>query len=231
VANSCVCPFRRYARFFLKGGEMPVTKARLTRTEQANYLKRVQELRQASCDVEIPSKWLNEASLLKIVVAGPPASTVYETPTGSVYYSICVRMVANQAGVTLLDCEGETEWDDGVGVLPSLQLRSVGWAGAKWHAPKLLLNECIENYIRFHHRGQFLEGIIWFSGLARIPEHYRDGMHAPFKLTFYDQFDRPIAAEGELSVQRAKLLLPTSSGPRLRRSLYDMSEPFEREHS
>jgi hypothetical protein len=207
-----------------EGGEMPTTKRRLTRTEQANYLSCLQELQRGGCDVEIPPAWVNESRGLDIVVAGPPASTVYETPTGSVYYAIRVRMVANQAGVYLLDCEGETEWDDCIGLLPFDQSQSLCWAGNESYPAKQTLNRRIENYLRFHHRGRLVEGVILFSGLRRIPEHYRDGGHALFRITFHDQFGQAISAEMELFVQRANQLTGKVSGPRVRSSLYEPNE-------
>jgi hypothetical protein len=200
---------------------MPTTKRRLTRTEQANYLSCLQELQRGGCDVEIPPTWVNESRGLDIVVAGPPASTVYETPTGSVYYAIGLRMVSNRARVSLLDCEGETEWDDCVGLLPFDQSQSPCWAGNICYPAKQTLNGRIENYLRFHYRGQFIEGVILFSGLARIPEHCRDGGHALFKITFHDQFGHAISAETELFVQRAKRLTQKVLGPRVRSSLYE----------
>jgi hypothetical protein len=203
---------------------MPTTKRRLTRTEQANYLSCLQELQRGGCDVEIPSAWVNESRGLDIVVAGPPASTIYETPTGSAYYAIWVRMVSHHGRVDLLDCEGETEWDDCIGLLPFDPSHSQCWAGDTWYPAKQTLNGRIENYLRFHHRGQFIEGLILFSGLARIPEHYRDGGHTPSKLTFHDQFGQRISAEAELLFQRAKRVTRKISGPPVRSSLYEPSE-------
>jgi len=106
---------------------------------------------------------------LNIVVAGPKASTVYGTPTGSVYYAIALRMLSNHARVSLLDCEGETEWDDCVGLLPFDQSQSLYWAANICYPAKQTLNGRIENYLRFHHRGQFIEGVISLLGSRKLP--------------------------------------------------------------
>jgi len=142
---------------------------------------------------------VNESLLLNIVVAGPKASMVYGTPTGSVYYAIALRMLSNHARVSLLDCEGETEWDDCVGLLPFDQSQSLYWAANICYPAKQTLNGRIENYLRFHHRGQFIEGVILSSGLAKTPEYYRDGGHALFKITFHDQFGRRSALRPSFS--------------------------------
>ena len=47
-----------------------------------------------------------------------------------------------------------------------------------------VLNDRIENSLRFHYRGQMIEGMILASGLKRIPEAYRTGAIAPFQITF-----------------------------------------------
>jgi hypothetical protein len=108
----------------------------------------------------------------------------------SVYYAIALRMLSNHARVSLLDCEGETGWDDCVGLLPFDQSQSLYWAANICYPAKQKLNGRIENYLRSHHRGHFIEGVILSSGLAKTPEYYRDGAHALFKITFHDQFGR-----------------------------------------
>ncbi len=132
-------------------------------------------------------------------------------------------MLSNHARVSLLDCEGETEWDDCVGLLPFDQSQSLYWAANICYPAKQTLNGRIENYLRFHHRGQFIEGVILSSGLAKTPEYYRDGGHALFKITFHDQFGR-ISAETELFVQRTNRVTSKVSGPRVRSSLYEPTE-------
>jgi hypothetical protein len=77
--------------------------------------------------------------------------------------------LSNHARVSLLDCEGETEWDDCVGLLPFDQSQSLYWAANICYPAKQTLNGRIENYLRFHHRGQFIEGVISLLGSRKLP--------------------------------------------------------------
>ena len=133
-------------------------------------------------------------------------------------------MLSNHARVSLLDCEGETEWDDCVGLLPFDQSQSLYWAANICYPAKQTLNGRIENYLRSHHRGHFIEGVILSSGLAKTPEYYRDGGHALFKITFHDQFGQTISAEAELFVQRTNRVTSKVSGPHVRSILYEPTE-------
>jgi hypothetical protein len=83
-----------------------------------------------------------------------------------------------------------------------------------------VLNQRIENGLRFHRRGDMFEGIILAYGLRPIPGEYLDGALVPFQITFEDQFGEESIAAARLSLAR-----PAKHRPAIPRGtgLYGMS--------
>ena len=201
---------------------MPITKSRLSRAEQANYLRCLKELQTGGCDLEIPGERLEDSCPLDIVVRRGPATVVVEGPNGGVYYAVHTGIIARQAHVTLIDCYMEAHWDADI-ILESFQQRqSIYRLGRLQYAAKEVLNDRIENSLRFDYRGQLVEGVILFSGIAPVPAHYSHRASAPFKLTFLDQFEQPISTEAELCVER--MTQRKSAGVHPKSSLYEPCE-------
>jgi hypothetical protein len=63
-----------------------------------------------------------------------------------------------------------------------------------------VLNQRIEDLLRFSHRGDIVEGLIMATGIWPIPQAFRQGMLVPFELAFEDQFENEISVAAELSV-------------------------------
>jgi hypothetical protein len=82
-----------------------------------------------------------------------------------------------------------------------------------------VLNDKIENYLRFNYRGALVEGVILFPGLRPIPASCLDGISVPFKLTFLNQFEEEMSVESELLVERRAK--PKSVETRRRSGLYE----------
>jgi hypothetical protein len=181
---------------------MPITKSRLSKTEQGKYLACLKELRAGRCDVEIPLQWLEESRALDIVIRCDGSTAVVECPRGGVFYAVYTRLVARQSYVILLDCSCETEWDEQIALQSFQQTESIYRLGCLQYPSREVLNDRIENSLRFSHRGQMVEGVILFAGLKPIPEHYCLGASVPFKLTFLDQFENEIEIKSELFVNR-----------------------------
>ena len=181
---------------------MTINKSRLSKKEQEKYLRCLQELRAGGCDVEIPSQWLNQSNGVEIIIHDDGSTLVSARPRGSVIYEVSTRLVAKQPDVTLVDCRLETDWDSDI-VLESFQGNGpIYKLGHLKYPAAEVLNDQIENSIRFHYRGQMVEGVILFSGLKPIPERYGLGTLAPFRLAFLDQFDVEMEVESKLLVIR-----------------------------
>ena len=116
-----------------------------------------------------------------------------------------------------------TSWDDGI-VLESFDERSpVCKFGGLVYPRGGVLNGRLENSLRFHYRGQMVEGMILASGLERIPHTYLTGAISPFQITFTDSLEQEISVEANLCVDRTAK--PKNHGLRPRNGgLYARSE-------
>jgi hypothetical protein len=194
-------------------------KSRSTKTKEARYLTCLEELRAGGCDVEMPCESLQQVCDLDILVGGRLSSLAVESPTGGVHYAIWTRIVARRAGPILLDCQIETPWDDQI-ILQSFQEKGpIYRLGSLRYPAKEVLNDKIENHLRFNYRGALVEGVILFPGLRPIPASCLDGISVPFKLTFLNQFEEEMSVESELLVERRAK--PKSVETRRRSGLYE----------
>jgi hypothetical protein len=122
-------------------------------------------------------------------------------------------------------CGITTDWDDQI-VLESFDDRSsVCQLSTREYRLSEVLNQTIDNYLRFAHRSYLVEGWLLASGIARIPTRYSAGAIVPFQLTFIDQFQNEISVEAELSVDRTAQQEREAARPR--RGLYDVGETTE----
>jgi hypothetical protein len=180
--------------------KMPTRKAHLNKTEQGEYLKTLRQL-QAS-GIEIPDGLLENSRALDITVGRGPASSVFDTSRG-IFYAVWVRLVAERL-CTLLGCRMQTDWDDHI-VLRSFDEESrVCMLGPLSFAREEVLNQRIENALRFERRGDWFDGMILANGLRPIPEKYLDGASVPFQLIFDDVFGEEIIHTAELFVARTQ---------------------------
>jgi hypothetical protein len=190
---------------------MPTRKPHLNRAEQARYLMTLRQL-QAS-GVEIPDDLLENSRPLNITVASGPASWVFDSSRGT-FYAISVRLVAEQP-CTLLGCRMRTDWDEHIVLRSFDEERQVCRLGPLSFAREEVLNQRIENGLRFDHRGDWFEGMILANGLRPIPEKYLDGASVPFRLIFEDVFGEEIREAGDPHARRTT---PRTTGNRVIRS-------------
>jgi hypothetical protein len=177
---------------------MPTRKHHLNRSELARYFITLRQLQAAGVEFEIPEELLENARALDITVAGGPASSVFESSSGTLF-AISVRLVAERP-VTLLDCRVSTEWDDHIVLRSFDEERHVCKLGPLSYSRGEVLNQRIENGLRFDHRGDWFEGMILANGLRPIPEKYLDIAVAPFRLIFEDVFGEEISETAKLFV-------------------------------
>ncbi len=180
---------------------MPVRKSRLSRAEQTEYRAAAQQLQAVGLIPPI-SEWLGSSRALNIVVFEGQASLVLDLPCGGIGYAIRVRLVAEQSELTLQNCDITAEWDGEI-FMPGLDERTpvckLGWLE---YPPRDVLNQRIQDGLRFHHRGEMAEGVILAMGPKGIPPAYSHGMLVPVELTFEDQFENRIGVEAELFMDR-----------------------------
>jgi len=174
---------------------MPIQKPHLNRAEQAGYLSAIQELRIAGVDVDIPKKWMGNSDFLDITVAGGPATGAFDLPNGGVGYAICLRLAALQPDLILPRCRITTQWDDQILPLNFDERSPICKLGWVTYSRNEVLNQHLDNSLRFYYRGQLIEGTILAMGLRSIPVAYRTGACVPFQLTFWDPIGREIGVE------------------------------------
>jgi hypothetical protein len=181
---------------------MPIQKRHLNVAEQAKYRVAIEELRSAGLDVDIPEECFSESCLLDVTVAASPATFVFDLPTGGVGYAIFLRLVARKCPLILSHCKIATSWDNQIVLMNFDQESLIFRLGWLTFSRNEVLNQGFGNSLRFHHRGQMIEGTILASGLQPIPEAYRTGMRVPFQLTLSDTLGHEIDVEAKLHVHR-----------------------------
>ena len=205
---------------------MPIKKARLSREEQARHLVRVEELRAAGLDCELPNE-LQENNFhdLDIFVAPFEGNILCEVSLGVTAYAIWVELIALRSNLRLENCRIVSLWESESIVLCQSQrgLYRVG-SGCLFTEAEAL-NQRIENGLRFHHRGDVAEGWLVASGHKPIPDKYRDCMITTLSLTFTDQFGHDHSAHAEAMLQRSAGLRNSDSRMRKSPGLFETGNP------
>ena len=179
---------------------MPIKKLRLSRADEARHFTALRELQATGLALEISAELLEDSSAVDIMVAGGPASSVFVSSSG-IFYSTLVRLVATRP-CTLLDCRIGTDWDDHIVLSSFDDERPYYKLGPLRYSQGEVLNQRIENGLRFHRRGDMFEGMILANGLRPIPGEYFDRALVPFQITFEDQFGEESTAAARLSLAR-----------------------------
>jgi hypothetical protein len=185
---------------------MPTIKRNLTRPEKLDNLARAKKMRADGVDLQIREDWLETARSLDIFVTGGPESFIFDLPDGRAGYVIGLRMVPRRRVTLLRYCQITTAWDDQIMLDGGLDNR--GGRHPMYRLFQLLyplnqvLNQRIENQLKFQGRGQMAEGFLLASGLKPFPGDYHHGMAAPIVLTLFDQNENEICQNADLFVDR-----------------------------
>jgi hypothetical protein len=107
-----------------------------------------------------------------------------------------------------MDCRISTDWDDHIVLRSFDEERPVCKLGPLSYSREEVLNQRIENALRFDRRGDWFEGMILGNGLRPIPKKYLDGAIVPFQLTFEDVFGEEISETAQLFVARTEKQRP-----------------------
>ncbi len=196
---------------------MATYKSRLTRRERKKYLEIAEDIQSRGGQIEIPEEWHDPVDQLRIAIAGPPASGIYQLAAGVVIYVVRTKLVA-ELGLILQDFEINAAWDPGVypcGPAGGTTYRFSSGLQFEWDE---VLNHRIENYLRFR-RGDICEGWLLAMGLNPVPEEYGAGRPAPLELVLLDQFSRRHIATADFVVERSAKRV--TSVPRLSHSLFE----------
>ena len=184
-----------------------------------------QELHLAGLDVDIPEEWLQGSRPLDVTVARSPASVAFDLPNAGVGYAICLRLVALQSPLILPHYQITTVWDDEISLLNFDERSPICKLGSLTYSRNEVLNQGVCNSLRFHYRGQVIEGTILAMGLRPIPAAYRTGARIPFQLTFADSLGHQIDVEAELYVER--MAKKKNAAVRRGAGLYEPRQPRE----
>lgn len=181
---------------------MPIKKRRLSQAERGTYFSAAQELRQAGFEIKIPEELLVSAHAVDVYLASPGGlgSMVSQSSNGGVHYAVWLRLVARHP-CSLLDWRLTTRWDHDIS-LNSFDGRAVCKLGELDYPQADVLNQRIEESLRFGHRGDMVEGVILATGIWPIPKAFCQGMLLPFELTIEDEFEHRTIVVGDLSVDR-----------------------------
>jgi hypothetical protein len=137
---------------------MPIKKARLSREEQARHLVRVQELRAAGLDCELPNELQENLNALYIAVAPPARNILCALSSGVTAYAIWVQLIALRTNLRLENCTIVSDWDlESIALCPSQRGRYRAGSAIEF-AEGGVLNYRIESRLCFHHRGDVAEG-------------------------------------------------------------------------
>lgn len=210
---------------------MPIKKARLSGEEQAKHLARVEELRAAGLDCELPNE-LQEKIFhdLDIFVAPRGENILCELRSGVTAYAILVRLIALVSNLRLENCGIVSDWDAESIMLCRSQRGLYCVESACLFTEAQALNRRIENGLRFHHRGDGAEGWLVASGHKPIPDKYRDCMITTLSLTFTDQFGHDYSAHAEAMLQRSAHVRNTDSRVRRSSGLFEIGGDLENEN-
>ncbi len=177
---------------------MPTYKPRLNRWEQAKYLQVAEKLSSGRVPIDIPDEWRDQAPALRIEIAGPPASFIYQLHEHLVVYVFRVRLFAESGSFILQDVQITPPWDRDViycGLEPGTNYRFAPGLEFEWEE---VLNHEIENNLRLR-RGHMREGWLLATGNKPVPENYGPFMPAPLTVAFLDLNSREHTASAVVS--------------------------------
>jgi hypothetical protein len=180
---------------------MPTKRTRLTIAEQTHYRANAQQLLARGLISHIPES-LKAPPVLDILL-DELASEVSETLSGQSFYAVWVQLVARQAGLILANVRITTRWDGEI-CLASDEVEVLCGPRGPVNALDGVLNERIENGIRFRCRGDMVRGTILAWGLRPIPDAYCTDAMVPFELTLIDSLGNQLGGEGALRVNRLR---------------------------
>ena len=133
---------------------MPIYKPRLTRSERAKYLPVAEDLLARGVELDIPDEWRYSARALRIMIAGPPASSIYQLASGLVVYAARVKLLAERGSFILQDFQITPAWDCDVfpcGPEGGTTYRFAPGLEFEWNE---VLNHRIENDLRLRRGGR-----------------------------------------------------------------------------
>ena len=93
---------------------MATYKSRLTRRERKKYLEIAEDIQSRGGQIEIPEEWRDPVDQLRIAIAGPPASGIYQLAAGVVDLRCPYSKLVAELGLILQDFEINAAWDPGV---------------------------------------------------------------------------------------------------------------------
>jgi len=202
---------------------IPIYKPRLTRSEQAKYLRVAQELLAAGVELNIPDEWSDNARALRITIGGPPASSIYQLASGLVVYAVYVIILAERGGVILRDFQIMPAWDPAVSECGPEKATGYRFATGLDYEWNDVLNHRIVNLLRLSRPGDMREGWLLGTGCKPVPQEYGPGKPAPLEIAFLDQFSQKHTVSAAFVVERSAKT--TKSAARPRTGLYEEEDP------
>jgi hypothetical protein len=123
----------------------------------------------------------------------------------------------------LVDFQMTVPWDDLIAFSDVPEYKGLCRFGSKNYTPKAVLNSRIYDFLRFHRRGDVVEGWILSCGLERIPPEYRTHTMVPCRLSFTDSLGQEFAEPTVLSVVRSSKPMDRRRGTGLFGSAFDQA--------
>jgi hypothetical protein len=222
-----------------RGGKVPYTKRRLTRSERASRLRRAEELHASGVHIVIPKEWRENSCPIDIILGPPDQCLAWNNSTGQTYYSVYLQVCAKQSGLIYPEFDLRVPWDGGillqtielikkkgVGFKPVVNYKQALYFGGQRYWGEEILNPHVEKEerLRLH---QIIFGYVLATGTRPIPAEYGGTALVPFDLIARDQFSGDIIQrlEANLTVFRGRQAKCTV--PSVGEGLYGGGEPEE----
>jgi hypothetical protein len=122
-----------------------------------------------------------------------------------------------------LDFQMTVPWDDQIAFDDVPEYNGLCRFESKDYPPKAVLNSRIYDLLRFHRRGDVVDGWILSCGYERIPAGYRTHTIVPCRLSFTDSLGQEFAEPAVLSVVRNSKPMDRRRGTGLFGSAFDQA--------
>src|SRR5215472_10305970 len=127
-------------------------KNRLSQSQEREYLRCLQTLKEEGISVDIPLEWVERSCPLEVIIAPPPTSMVFDWPSGGAGYAVGVRFLSRRPCM-LEDCAITVSWDEDIVIQTVEERNSRCVFGPLVFEAKEVLYRRIEKTLRFPRAG------------------------------------------------------------------------------
>jgi hypothetical protein len=180
------------------------TKYRLSRSEQIEDSETLRELQAEGVDV---GELDDDVMPLDVQVGSPLENSVFDWRKGTcAHYSCYVQLVARMPNIIVNGYDMSSPFDNDIVPESTFGNEAIFNFCAHRFPREKILNERINDGLRFHYRGQLIEGWLLSSGIQPIPQQLPNKNFTSLQLTLFDSLGRMAQANATLGVLRSTKL-------------------------